>query len=102
MKWTIVPLLLFAAFARADEFSDEFKRFREAGDHPAMVKFLEESRRTQAANANYYALAANYWWRFADQPNLSTKPAAAGEPSIRDPKSGEEVGSISTNGDLDP
>jgi tetratricopeptide (TPR) repeat protein len=102
MKRSLVPLLLLTAFARADEFSDQFKRIRESNDHPAMVAFLADAGKTEAANPNYYALAANYWWRFADQPNLSTKPAKEGEPSIRDPKSGEEVGSISTNGDLDP
>ena len=102
MKLPILTLLALAVFARADEFSDEFKRIRESKDHGAMVKLLEEGETKQADNANYYALAANYWWSFADQPNLSTKPAKLGEPSIRDPKTDKEVGSISTNGDLDP
>ncbi|WP_035611759.1 hypothetical protein [Haloferula sp. BvORR071] len=98
----LLALIALPFAARADEFSDKFQKLREAGDHEAMVKFLAESETAQAANPNYYALASNYWWRFAEQPNLSTKPANKGEPSIRDPKTGDEVGSISTNADVDP
>ncbi|WP_367871074.1 hypothetical protein [Luteolibacter sp. Populi] len=102
MKALTFLLIITAACARADEFSDEFQKLRKAEDHKAMIKFLADSEQTQATNANYYALASNYWWRFAGQPNLSTKPAAPGEPSLTDPKTGKEVGSIATNGDLDP
>jgi tetratricopeptide (TPR) repeat protein len=94
--------VLLSFTARADEFSDRFQELRKAGDHTEMVKFLDESAQTQAENANYYALASNYWWRFASEINLSTKPAGKGEPAITDPETGKEVGSISTNGDVDP
>lgn len=94
--------VLLSLTARADEFSDRFQELRKAGDHGAMVKFLDESVQTQANNANYYALASNYWWRFASEINLSTKPAGKGEPMLTDPETGKEVGSISTNGDVDP
>lgn len=98
-------LLLFAALVPAvalGDFSENFQKTREAKDHGAMVKFLDVAATTEADNADYYALASNYWWHFASEVNLSTKPAAPGEPSIRDQKTGEEVGSISTNGELDP
>jgi tetratricopeptide (TPR) repeat protein len=98
----LVPaLLLFPALAFAD-FAEDFQKTRGTKDHAAMVDFLDAAAKSEADNPDYYALASNYWWSFAGEINLSTKPAAKGEPSIRDKDSGEEVGSISTNGDLDP
>ena len=97
---TLLPLLI--ACAAADEFGDEFQKLRDGGDNGAISKFLTDSQEKQKENPDYYALASNHWWSLSQQPNLSTKPAEKGEPSIRDQKTGEEVGSISTNGDLDP
>lgn len=98
---TVAFLLLTPALALAD-FAEDFQKTRGTKDHAAMVKLLDAAAKTEADNPDYYALASNYWWSFAGEINLSTKPAAEGEPSIRDKDSGEEVGSISTNGDLDP
>ena len=98
---TVAILLLTPALALAD-FAEDFQKTRGTKDHAAMVKLLDAAAKTEAENPDYYALASNYWWSFAGEINLSTKPAAEGEPSIRDKDSGEEVGSISTNGDLDP
>lgn len=97
----LLPLLFTPTLAFAD-FAEDFKKTRGTKDHAAMVKLLEAAAKTEAENPDYYALASNYWWSFASEINLSTKPAAKGELSIRDKDSGEEVGSISTNGDLDP
>lgn len=94
-------LLLTPALTLAD-FAEDFKKTRASGDHAAMVKLLDAAAKTEADNPDYYAIASNYWWSFAGEINLSAKPAAKGEPSIRDPETNEEVGSISTNGDLDP
>jgi len=96
-----IAFLLAPALALAD-FAEEFQKTRGTKDHAAMVKLLEAAAKTEADNPDYYALASNYWWSFAGEINLSTKPAAKGEPSIRDLETNEEVGSISTNGDLDP
>jgi tetratricopeptide (TPR) repeat protein len=98
---TVFPLLLSPALALAD-FAEDFKKTRAKKDHAAMVELLDAAAKSEADNPDYYALASNYWWSFAGEINLSTKPAAKGEPSIRDKDSGEEVGSISTNGDHDP
>ena len=98
---TVAFFLLTPALALAD-FAEEFQKTRGTKDHAAMVKLLDAAAKTEAENPDYYALASNYWWSFAGEINLSTKPAAEGEPSIRDKDSGEEVGSISTNGDVDP
>lgn len=98
---TVAIFLLTPVLALAD-FADDFQKTRGTKDHAAMVKLLDAAAKTEADNPDYYALASNYWWSFAGEINLSTKPAAEGEPSIRDKDSGEEVGSISTNGDLDP
>lgn len=99
------PLLLIASLlpciALAD-FREDFEKVRKSGGHEAMVKLLGEAEQTERDNPEYYALASNYWWQFAGEINVSTKPSAAGEPSLRDPKTDKEVGSISTNGDLDP
>lgn len=101
MTCRVLALLLFPALALAD-FAEDFKKTRATKDLAAMVEFLDAAAKTEADNPDFYALASNYWWSFAGEINLSTKPAAKGEPSIRDKDSGEEVGSISTNGDLDP
>jgi len=101
MTRRVLALLLLPALAFAD-FAEDFQKTRGTKDHEAMVKLLDAAAKTEADNPDYYALASNYWWSFAGEINLSTKPAAKGEPSIRDKDSGEEVGSISTNGDLDP
>lgn len=98
---TVAFFLLTPALALAD-FAEDFQKTRGTKDHAAMVKLLEAAAKTEAENPDYYAFASNYWWSFAGEINLSTKPAAEGEPPIRDKDSGEEVGSISTNGDLDP
>ena len=98
---TVAFFLLTPALALAD-FAEDFQKTRGTKDHAAMVKLLDAAAKTEAENPDYYALASNYWWSFAGEINLSTKPAAEGEPSIRDKDSGKEVGSISTNGDLDP
>lgn len=101
----IRPLLLAAALfpclALAD-FSQDFQKLREADKPTEMVKFLDQAATAEADNPDYYALASNYWWTLASAINISTKPADPGEPSIRDQKTGAEVGSIGTNGDLDP
>lgn len=98
---TVAFFLLTPVLALAD-FAEDFQKTRGTKDHEAMVKLLDAAAKTEADNPDYYALASNYWWSFAGEINLSTKPAAKGEPSIRDKDSGEEVGSISTNGDVDP
>jgi len=91
-----------ASRAMAGDFVEDLQQLREKGDHSAVQKFLAEAQDKQRENPDYYASGANYWWSLASEPNLSTKPSAQGEPSIRDPKSGEEVGSISTNGEVNP
>ena len=101
MRRLLALAVLASGIAHAG-FREDFDKTREAGDHPAMVKLLEKAAETERDNPDYYALASNYWWQFAGEINVSTKPAAKGEPSIRDPKTDKEVGSISTNGDLDP
>lgn len=101
MRTLLILALSLPAIALGD-FQADFRKVRETDDHAAMVKLLAEAEKTEQDNPDYYALASNYWWQFAGEINLSTKPAAKGEPSIRDPKTDKEVGSISTNGDVDP
>ena len=101
MRLLLILALLLPGIALCD-FQADFKKVRESDDHEAMVKLLAGAEKTEQDNPDYYALASNYWWQFAGEINISTKPAAKDEPSIRDPKTDKEVGSISTNGDLDP
>ncbi len=98
----LLCLLLPALTARADEFSERFQELRKAEDDKAMEKFLEESAKTQADNANYYALASNYWWSVAGRTIISTKPAEKGEFTLREKESGKEAGSVSDAGTIDP
>jgi tetratricopeptide (TPR) repeat protein len=98
----LLAFCLLASTAFADEFSDRFQELRKAADHKAMVKFLEESAQTQANNANYYALASNYWWSYAGTAIISTKPAGEGEFTLRKKDTGEEAGSVTDAGRLDP
>jgi tetratricopeptide (TPR) repeat protein len=101
MRALLILSLLLPGIALGD-FQADFKKVRESDDHGAMVKLLAEAEKTEQDNPDYYALASNYWWQFASEINISTKPAAKGEPSVRDPETDKELGSISTNGDLDP
>lgn len=57
---------------------------------------LDRSREKERDNPDYYALASKFWWELASQPNLSTKTAKEGDTAIVDPKTGREVGSITT------
>jgi len=104
MKSSLALLVfsLLASSALADEFSDRFQELRKAEDHKAMVKFLEEAAKTQADNANYYALASNYWWSVAGTAIISTKPAEEGEFKLEKKDTGEAAGSITEAGRLDP
>ncbi len=101
MKLALLPFFGSIAVAAGD-FSADFKKARESGNHPAMVEFLEERRTAEKENPDYYALASNYWWRFADGVAVSAAESPPGGLSLRNPETGEEAGSIRTNGDLDP
>jgi len=98
----ILLLPLFLPGLAFGDFQADFKKVHESDDHAAMVKLLAGAEKTEQENPDYYALASNYWWQFASEINISTKPADKGEPSIRELDGDKEVGSISTNGDVDP
>jgi tetratricopeptide (TPR) repeat protein len=98
----LLILSLFLPDIALGDFEADFKKVRENEDHAAMVKLLAGAEKTEQDNPDYYALASNYWWQFVSEINISTKPAGKGEPSLREPDTDKEVGSISTNGDLDP
>lgn len=102
MKALLITCMAFVAVAHAESFSEEFQRLSKDGRPEAVVKFLGQAKAKEAGNPDYYALAANYWWTLAQQPNLSAKPADKGESALIDPKTGKAVGSISTSGKLDP
>jgi tetratricopeptide (TPR) repeat protein len=101
MRALLLLSLLVPGIALGD-FQADFKKTRESDDHAAMIQLLAGAEKTEQENPDYYALASNYWWQFASEINISTKPAAKGDPSLREPDSDKEVGSISSNGDLDP
>jgi tetratricopeptide (TPR) repeat protein len=93
--------LLLSASAVAG-FNEDFQKLRSKGDHAAMSELLAAAAESEADNPDYYALASNYWWSFAAAVSVTAEPAPGGGISLRDPESGAEVGSIRTNGDLDP
>lgn len=88
--------------ASAEDFVKNLDRLKKDGDSLIIQNFLDKSAEVEKNNPDYYALAGNYWWGFSQSTSISTKPSVKGDFSLRDQKSGVEVGSISTVGQLNP
>lgn len=99
-----VAIFAPSAVPAAEGFVEEFRLLADAGDDAKTRAFIESSAETEKENPDYYATAGNFWWQLAltDGLNVSTKPSEGGEFSIRDPDTGEEVGSIGPSRDRDP
>lgn len=85
-----------------ENFSEGWKAVKDSGDKKKITEFLEKASAAEADNPDYYALAGNHWWQLAESLVISTKPPAGEDLSIRDQKTGEEVGSISSAAMSDP
>jgi tetratricopeptide (TPR) repeat protein len=90
-----------AAFG-AEDFATRLARADEADQRKECEKILAEWGKKAPDNPDYYIKGANYYYRRAMRGgvNISTKPAAPGEPVISDLK-GNEVDSVSPALDLE-
>lgn len=86
----------------AAEFMDAFERLKKIGDAAEIQTLLRESQASEKDNPDYYALSGNYWWQLSKSVSITRKPSEGDHLSVRDPDSGEEVGSISTVGGANP
>ena len=88
--------------AHAGDFLKEYEPIKAKNDAAAVEKFLASSYEANKEDPEYFVAAANYWWKNAQQIDISTKPSLPGGISVADPKTGKEVGSIRTNADSHP
>jgi tetratricopeptide (TPR) repeat protein len=88
--------------ANAADYVEQFEEIKKGGESAKIEQFLAEAAKSEAENPDYYATASNYWWGLSQSLNISTKPTDKGDFSVRDQKTGNEVGSISTLGKADP
>lgn len=93
----IIPLSL-----RGDDFSEKLKDMSSSAPAAEMQKFIKDSYEAHKDDPAYYVAAANYWWNLSLAPNISTKPSEKGDYVVADPKTGKEVGSMSTEGRVNP
>ena len=104
---TLSPLFfLICLFLATDAFGldylNGFERLKESGNSAEIQAFLAKSAQTEKENPDYYATAGNYWWQLSQSVSITTKPSEGSDFSVRDQKSGKEVGSISTVGQTNP
>jgi tetratricopeptide (TPR) repeat protein len=104
---TLSPLLalfhiLLATHTLASDYLGEFERLKESGNAAEIQAFLTKSANKEQENPDYYATAGNYWWQVSQSVSITTKRSEGGDFSVRDQKSGKEVGSISTAGQTNP
>ncbi|MEN9534882.1 MAG: hypothetical protein RLZ22_203 [Verrucomicrobiota bacterium] len=104
---TLSPLLVIiqaflATHSVASDYLNEFEKLKKSANDPEIRAFLAKSAEAEQANPDYYATAGDYWWQRSQSVTITTKPTEGNDLSIRDQKSGKEVGSISTLGQTDP
>ena len=94
--------LLLATHTIASDFLGEFERLKSSANDTEIRTFLTKSAETEQENPEYYATAGNYWWQLSQSVSITSKPTEGDDLSVRDQKSGKEVGSISTLGQTNP
>lgn len=97
-----LAVVLSCDVATASEFLAEFERLKKAGDSKEIRTFLADSADEEKDNPDYYATAGNYWWGVSRSVSITAKPTEGDDFSVRDQETGEEVGSISTVGQINP
>ena len=99
---SLAILAVLTSQGRAADFFAEFDEVKSKHDIKAAEKFLAEAYEGNKTDPEYFVVAANYWWNLGQEVNISTAPAKPDGFSVRDPKSGKEVGSIGSLGDVHP
>lgn len=95
-------LMQLPLLASASEYLEDFERLKKSDNAAEIQKFLDKAAETEKGNPDYYASAGNYWWQLSKSVSLSTKASEKDDFSLRDQKTGKEVGSISTVGRVSP
>lgn len=95
-------LLISCLATRAADFAEPLKEKKASAGPEEVQAFIKESYEANKEDPAYYVASANYWWNLAQEPNLSTKPSEKGDFVLADPKTGREVGSMSTMGRVNP
>lgn len=88
--------------ACASDFSDRYEKLKKDGNDALIQEFFEKASHSEEKNPDYYAIAGNYWWQLSHTVNISQKPPEAGDFSLHDKKTGKQIGSISTMGQVQP
>jgi tetratricopeptide (TPR) repeat protein len=87
---------------RGEGFAVQLKAMPLATPAQDIQKFVKDSYEANKNDPAYYVASANYWWNLSLAPNISTKPSEKNDSGVSDPKTGKEVGSISTEGRVNP
>ncbi len=83
------------------DFREDLAEAAENG--PAAVEALQKAKAdSEADNADYYIALANYWLAQSKSIVISTKPAEQNDFTVADQETGAPVGSVSTEGAIDP
>lgn len=93
----IIPLSL-----RGEDFAMQLKAMSSSSPAKDIQAFIKDSYEANQNDPAYYVASANYWWNLSLAPNISTKPSEKGDFVVADPKTGKEVGSMSTEGRVNP
>jgi len=93
----IIPLSL-----RGEDFAVQLKAMSPSSPAQDIQAFIKDSYEANQNDPAYYVASANYWWNLSLAPNISTKPSEKGDFVVADPKTGKEVGSMSTEGRVNP
>lgn len=93
----IIPLSL-----RGEDFAVRLKAMSPSSPAQDIQTFIKDSYEANQNDPAYYVASANYWWNLSLAPNISTKPSEKGDFVVADPKTGKEVGSMSTEGRVNP
>lgn len=94
---TMLPLSLLG-----EDFALQLKAMSPSAPAQEIQRFIKESYEANKNDPEYYVASANYWWNLSLEPNISTKPSEQGDFIVADPETGKAVGSVSTEGRVNP
>jgi len=99
----ILALVITAGSAAAQDFQQRFNEATRAADDAQVDKVTAEWIFAEPGNPEIYISAANYYFRKAhkERVQLSTRTPQKSDFAVRDPKTGEIVGSMGTQTEID-
>jgi len=100
--YALATAIIFPLSLRGEDFAVQLKKMSPTSSAQDIQKFIKDSYEVNKNDPAYYVASANYWWNLSLEPNISTKPSEKGDFVVSDPKTGKEVGSMSTEGRVNP